>query len=294
MLRNPEAGRLNRMKNIDQATVVDFGREWESYDQSPIPRSELHDQFRHYFEVFPWEAVSKDSVGFDVGCGSGRWAQFMAPEVGHLHCVDASQTALKVARQNLRDHPNVTFHNASAGDLPFATASMDFGFSLGVLHHVPDTLGAIKECARILKDNAPLQLYLYYRFDNKPQWYAKLWEFSDHFRRVISEMPFGLKHAISYAIALLVYWPLSRTARILEGMGRDVSDFPLSAYRNQRLYSLKTDALDRFGTRLEQRFTRDEIHAMLTEAGFKDIRFGESGPPYWCVSARRSLAEQRA
>ena len=278
------------MKNIDRATVVDFGRDWESYDQSPIPRSELHAQFRHYFEVFPWDAVTNRSVGFDVGCGSGRWAQFMAPEVGHLHCVDASETALRVARQNLKDQRNVSFHNASAGDLPFETGSMDFGFSLGVLHHVPDTLGAIKECARVLKEGAPFQLYLYYRFDNKPGWYAALWALSDQFRKVISGRPFWLKHAISYLIALLIYWPLSRLARVMEKTGVDVSNFPLSAYRNQRLYSLKTDALDRFGTRLEQRFTRDEIRAMLTEAGFLDIRFGESGPPYWCVNARRGNA----
>ena len=49
---------------------------------------------------------------------------------------------------------------------------------------------------------------------------------------------------------------------------------------------LRTDALDRFGTRLEQRFTKDEITAMLLEAGFTDIRFSNT-PPFWTVVARK-------
>lgn len=275
------------MKNVDPATVEDFGLEWQSYDQSSMPSGELEALFNQYFSCFPWAAISPTSVGFDLGCGSGRWAQFMAPKVNQLHCVDASGTALDVARKNLRKHLNVQFHQASAGELPFANGAMDFGFSLGVLHHVPDTLGALRECARVLRPGAPMQLYLYYRFDNKPTWFANLWVVSDIFRKLISRMPFRVKHFISLVIALLVYWPLSRIARVCENAGLDVSNYPLASYRSHRLYTLKTDALDRFGTRLEQRFTQQEIVQMLETCGFEDIVFRTEGPPYWCVSGRR-------
>lgn len=278
------------MKNVDIKTVLDFGREWDSYDQSSIALDELRIHFNQYFSPFPWDAINPQSCGFDLGCGSGRWAQFVAPMVGRLHCIDASSVALEVARKKLRHLSNVEFHNASAGAIPFPTASMDFGFSLGVLHHVPDTRGAIRECARVLKPRAPLLLYLYYRFDNKPAWYVGLWRLSDMIRRAVCRMPFALKHGISYAIALLVYWPLSRTALLFEKLGCDVSNFPLANYRWQGVYSLKTDALDRFGTRIEQRFTRAEITHMLQESGLEHIRFRTEGPPFWCVSAKRSAA----
>lgn len=42
------------------------------------------------------------SVGFDMSCGSGRWAIKVAPRVGLLNCVDARQEALDVAKHNLR------------------------------------------------------------------------------------------------------------------------------------------------------------------------------------------------
>ena len=39
-------------------------------------------------------------MGFDMDCGSGRWAKLMAPRVGHLDCIDPS-TALEVAISGL-------------------------------------------------------------------------------------------------------------------------------------------------------------------------------------------------
>ena len=55
--------------------------------------------------------------------------------------------------------------------MPLAPGSMDFGYSLGVLHHVPDTLAGIKACAKALKPGAPFLVYLYYAFDNRPAWF---------------------------------------------------------------------------------------------------------------------------
>ena len=47
---------------------------------------------------------------------------------------------------------------------------------------------------------------------------------------------------------------------------------------------MMTDSLDRFGTKLEKRYTKSEIESMLLKAGFKDIKFSDS-PPYWVAIA---------
>jgi len=57
---------------------------------------------------------------------------------------------------------------------------------------------------------------------------------------------------------------------------------PLAYYRHRSFYTMRTAALDRFGTRLEQRFTRLEIEKMMREAGLTDITFSEE-PPFWCA-----------
>lgn len=269
-------------KNVDWAVVEDFGREWDRFDQSFASEAELQRQFERYFAIFPWDRLPVGARGFDLGCGSGRWAKFFAPRVGELVCVDASHAALAVARRNLGATQNCSFHHASVDAIPFADDSMDFGYSLGVLHHVPDTAAGIRSCVRKLKRGAPFLVYLYYAFDSRPWWFRMLWRTSNLARQLISRLPSPLKKLICEGIAALVYWPLARSARLTEKAGFGVSSFPLSHYRGMSFYTMRTDALDRFGTRLEQRFSQAQIGQMMTQAGLTDIRFS-AGEPYWCA-----------
>jgi SAM-dependent methyltransferase len=278
---------LNKRLNLDPKTVEGFGEEWTAYDQTGPAPAELESIFRSYFEIFPWTNLPESPSGFDLGCGSGRWARLVAPRVGHLHCIDASEKALVVARRNLSGLDNCSFHCASVDDIPLPDASMDFGYSLGVLHHVPDTREGIAACVAKLKPGAPFLLYLYYAFDNRPVWFRHLWRISDIARIGISKLPHAIKLRVTQAIAAGVYWPLARTSRLLERYGRNVSSFPLSAYRNTSFYTMRTDALDRFGTRLEQRFTAAEIEQMMREAGLTHISFGRH-EPFWCAVGYRA------
>ena len=270
------------MENVDGETVAGFGDEWSRFDQNDATAEELQDLFETYFAIFPWSALPEQAIGFDAGCGSGRWARFVATRVGHLHCIDASDRALAVAKRNLAGVSNVSFHLASVAAIPVPDASMDFGYSLGVLHHMPDTGAAVRVCVAKLKPGAPLLLYLYYAFDNRGPWFRALWRSTDLARRVISRMPAPVRYGTSQVIAASVYWPLARSARLLERFGAPVERLPLSAYRHRSFYIMRNDALDRFGTRLEHRFTRSEIRNMMEAAGLRDVKFLE-GVPYWCA-----------
>lgn len=268
-------------ENIDRRTVDGFGAEWDAFDQSQFVGHEFDAWFDAYFHLFPFDRLPKDAEGFDLGCGSGRWARGVAPRVGLLHCIDPAEAALAVAKRSLT-RPNVRFHLASVDQLPLAPESQDFGYSLGVLHHIPDTGAALQKAVSALKPGAPFLLYLYYRFDQRPAWFRGLWRASDLMRRGIARLPFRLRRTVTDGIALSVYWPLSRIARAAEKRGRDVSSMPLSAYRHASLYTLRTDALDRFGTRLEHRFTKPEIEKMARAAGLTDLRFSER-EPFWVM-----------
>lgn len=267
-------------QNLDENVVSGFGDEWRRFDQSALSDDELRTMFISYFGIFPWTALPPDAEGFDAGCGTGRWAKFVAPLVGRLICVDASEGALSVAKRNLAGAENVVFELASVAALPFPDSSMDFGYSLGVLHHVPDTPAAVAACVSKLKPGAPFLIYLYYSFDNRPSWYRTVWRASELMRGLVSRLPHGLRFAVSQVLAATVYWPLARTALVLEKCGRNVRNFPLAFYRNRSFYVMRNDALDRFGTRLEQRFTRAEVQRMLTDAGLEGITFSDT-PPFW-------------
>ncbi|MGE0385640.1 MAG: class I SAM-dependent methyltransferase [Gammaproteobacteria bacterium] len=272
--------------NLDADTVRGFGAEWSAYDQVDLPQAELEALFAGYFRLFPWNELAPGAVGADIGCGSGRWAALAAPRVGRLICIDASAQALAVARRRLGGLNNCELHCASVDAMPIPDGTLDFAYSLGVLHHVPDTAAALRACAAKLRPGAPMLVYLYYAFDNRPAWFRRLWQASDLLRRGISRLPFGLRLNLTRVIAALVYFPLARAARVGERAGLDVGAWPLSAYREASFYTMRTDALDRFGTRLEQRFSRAQIRDLLRQAGLESIAFNPD-PPYWCALGRR-------
>jgi ubiquinone/menaquinone biosynthesis C-methylase UbiE len=278
---------VSEVQNLDEATVRSFGRQWARFDQSPVPEETLKRMFSEYFDIFPWERLPEDAVGADVGCGSGRWARFAAERAATLHCIDASEEALSVARVRLSSFSNVVFHRCSIDALPFEEGSLDFAYSLGVLHHVPDTAAAFTAIARALKKGAPLLIYLYYTFENRPAWYRFLWSVSDRARGAIAHLPPAPQSFLCDSIAACIYWPLARLARVAEAAGIDVAAFPLSLYRVRDFYSMRTDARDRFGTPLEKRFRADEIRKMMNDAGLAQIRFSDS-PPYWCALGIKS------
>lgn len=272
--------------NLDPKVVRDFGREWHKYNQASLEDKELESLFASYFSAFPFDELGPNSTGFDMGCGSGRWASLVAPRVGKLLCVDPSPVALARARERLKDFGNVEFECAGVSESQIADKSQDFGYSLGVLHHIPNTLAGIQACSRMLKSGAPFLLYLYYSFENRPWWFRLIWKISDGLRFLISRLPFPLKLLISQLLAALVYFPLARLAKFFAAQGLGVEDFPLSYYREASFYTMKTDALDRFGTSLETRFSRSEITEMLEASGFESVVFSDN-EPYWVALARK-------
>jgi len=271
--------------NLDLGVTRGFGREWSTFrqDEDHLSQEQRKAIFDDYFRIFPWHLLPPGGgVGLDVGCGTGRWSVLVAPRVQHLHLLDPSREALDVAKQNLRGMNNISYHLLGVAAIPLPSKSLDFAFSLGVLHHVPDTEAAIAAIADKLKTNAPFLVYLYYALDNRPIWYRLLWRMSDASRLVVSRLPHPLRLAFSQIVAALIYWPLARLARLMARHGRSSAALPLAYYADKSFYVMRTDAYDRFCTRLEKRFRRSEIESMLMRAGFKDVTFSEKAP-FWCA-----------
>lgn len=252
--------------NIDFGAVARFRDEWCRFDQSNLP----------------------EDVGFDSECGCGRSAMIVAPNVGKLHCIGPS-AALRVVRRNLENRSNCAFISADADPIPLAGRSMDFGYSLGVLHHIADTTKAMAQRLRKLKADAPFFVGLYYSFGNRSAWFRALWWTSKLIRNIVSRSPFGLRFIFSQLFAFVVYLPLARGAVLAERRGVNVSNFPLSNYRNGSFYTMRADALDRFGTRLEQRFSKAEIMIMTRAAAPRRTQFSNNGEPFWRAVGYRDI-----
>ena len=274
-------------QNTEQKVIKDFGDEWSAYPQDNLEGDELNEIFKKYFSIFPQPFLNSESVGFDMGCGSGRWAKFIAPKVKKLTCIDPSSKSLVVAKKNLSEFSNCKFLKANAEEVPLKDNSQDFGYSLGVLHHVKNTEDSLLNCVNKIKIGSPFLLYLYYKFDNRGNLYKTLWRISDLLRRFISYLPFSLKKFLTTLISIFVYLPLARFSKFLEILNINHEWMPLSFYRNSSLYTLRTDSLDRFGTKLEKRYTKKEIKDLMEQCGLENIIFSDN-EPYWVAIGFKS------
>ncbi len=280
----------NSYPNIDHPTVAHFGQEWSRFTQQEGgwgDDGQLQDAFAEYFAALPPHALNRDAIVGDFGAGSGRWATFVAPLVSHLYVLEPSEAAMGVARSNLAEHKNVTYIQEPIGGPSLRGGILDVAYSLGVIHHVPDSVQALRDVRGALKPGGSFLGYLYYAFDNRPGWYRAVWSLSDRIRSVVSKLRDRPKRITTDIAATIVYFPLARIARLVRTFGISASLVPLNQYANKTYYVMRNDALDRFGTPLEQRFTRTQIQEMLHKAGFdvSTLVFSDH-EPFWCFSVR--------
>lgn len=273
--------------NIDHKTVAAFGDEWKRFKQ--FSEAEIASIGDEYFDLLPLAQLPPDARALDAGCGTGRWSAYLAKHVGSIDAVDASLEALGSAA-NLTAHlPNVRLSRASLNALPFAPGSFDFVMSLGVLHHIPNTALALQGVTDVLKPGGWGLFYLYYALDNRPWHYRAIFALSNGLRQLIYRLPTGPRNLTSDAMAVLLYAPLIALAWLLRTLAPRKNWYkgvPLHYYLGKSWWVVRNDARDRFGTPLEQRFTRQQLHAMLQQAGYEAITFSEQ-QPYWHVIARK-------
>ena len=91
-----------------------------------------------------------------------------------------------------------------------------------------------------------------------------------------------MRYWASQVLAYSIYWPFARVAYVLNKLRICPDAWPLKYYHDKPMYVLRTDALDRFGTRLEQRFSRKQVSVMMENSGLANIKFSEKAP-FWCA-----------
>jgi SAM-dependent methyltransferase len=270
--------------------ISDFGSEWEKFDfDGNIHDAFIQRQFRQYLKPLPLSSLSRDTtVAADFGAGSGRWTRELIKLVRIVHSIEPSKKAFGVMERAFENNNRVILHNTTIEDVTLEKESLDFAMSLGVLHHIEKTQEAIDKIFSHLRSGGIFLGYLYYNFENKSKLYRFLWQSSNFLRGFISKLPSRVKVPLTEIIAFFVYWPLARVSLFVSKLGLSSSHFPLHQYANESLYVMRNDALDRFGTRLEKRFSKSEITNMLLLAGADSATINFSTEePYWCFIAAK-------
>lgn len=98
----------------------------------------------------------------EVGCSMGNDTMQFARRGMRVTGIDLTAAAIDLIRQRFALYgASGEFRVADAERLPFADDTFDVVYSFGVLHHTPDTAGAIEEVRRVLKPGGKACIMLY-------------------------------------------------------------------------------------------------------------------------------------
>ena len=123
-----------------------------------------------YQEYAPW---MPELMGFDkfagarlveVGCGMGTDLLQFARGGAICTGIDLTPRSIAITRQRFglyEQHAELLIGDGE--NLPFANESLDVVYSNGVLHHTPDTAGAIRELHRVLKPGGTAKVMIYHK-----------------------------------------------------------------------------------------------------------------------------------
>jgi SAM-dependent methyltransferase len=145
---------------------AEFDREHELGTREFFDSIERH----RYTEYAPWmpRVMRFDKFRgarlLEIGCGMGTDLLQFARGGARCVGVDLTPRSVEITRHRFGLYGmNGSFMIADGERLPFASDSFDVVYSNGVLHHTPDTAGAIREVHRVLRPRGVARVMLYHR-----------------------------------------------------------------------------------------------------------------------------------
>lgn len=160
-----EKQRAREQWSADPAGAI-YGSEHEFGTREFFETVERH----RYGQYAPWMPAV---MGFDqfpgkrlleVGCGMGTDLLQFARGGAQVTGVDLTPRSIEISRHHLELYGQTgSFAINDAEKLPFKDESFDVVYSNGVLHHTPDTAGAVREIHRVLRPGGLAKVMLYHR-----------------------------------------------------------------------------------------------------------------------------------
>lgn len=272
-------------ENIDPIVVQGFGDEWLKFKD--FTSEDIQAISVMYFDIINESIINKSTYALDIGCGTGRFTKYLSGKAGFIEAIDPSN-AVFAADHLLGDLDNVRITKASAETIPFADETFDFAMSIGVLHHIPDTQKAMIDCVKKVKKGGHFYVYLYHNLESRSSLFQGVFKMSEGIRKVVSKMPGRMKKICCDVLALTTYMPFILTGRLIKaaGMKKLASRIPLNDYQDKSFFIIRNDALDKYGTTLEQRFSKAEVITLMKKSGLDNIIVSPGSPYYHAVGKK--------
>ncbi|MDC1205110.1 methyltransferase domain-containing protein [Salibacteraceae bacterium] len=207
----------------------------------------------------------KDKVIVDAGAASGRFARLVAPHCKKLILLDIGNHLYK-AQEELRKYDHVHFVKCNLVKPPLMESSIDFIYSIGVLHHTPDPKQSFLSLASSIKEDGSFSLWVY-----PPEyWSHPIKAFvSKLIRGILLQFPFTIQQKFIKNILL----PIGRfQMKIAKSKALKLLFAPLfilNIPRHENKDEMLATIIDYYTPQFIFTYTNNDISNWFTEAGLK-------------------------
>ena len=250
----------NKTERIRSATIRDFGDQWQIHGRLDgdywCDVALLRDYFGPLVEL---EALSGSRVA-EVGSGSGRIIRMLSqcnPDA--LHAIEPSE-GIDVLRENTRDLEGLTVHRQRGNT--FRIGSLDYIFSLGVIHHIKDPLPTLKNIRKNLAPDGKFVIWVYGKENNG---------FYLAFYRSVSAVTRLLNDRILDWISACLNYALLPYIFLCRHFPLPLHDYLVNVFSKCGMEKRKFIIFDQLNPTYSKYYTERELISTLTAAGFRNI-----------------------
>lgn len=250
------------MKTVDERTIEDFGEQWHQFTENEGFYGSVDSLKDKCGDLMSVEDIRGKDV-CEIGAGAGRFIGILSRlSPKSILAVEPSK-AIEVLKKNT-EHIDVPIRYLNVtGDQLDETETLDYVFSIGVIHHIVDPVPTLRAALNALRPGGRLLIWVYGYEGNEV--YLTL---VTPLRRITQRMPDPFVRALSWALLAIVevYIFLCRFLR-LPLRGYMVNVFGKFS-TNKKLLAI----FDQLNPAFAKYYKRDEIINVVKKAGFGNVK----------------------
>ena len=258
--------------NAEDRTVKDFGDQWLRYSDNEGYYGSL-ELFSDILSPFLRPEDLRDCRVAEIGSGAGRIVNMLI-EAGAKHVVAVEPSdSFEVLVRNIRNSERVTCLKITGDQLP-AFGNLDYIFSIGVLHHIPDPKTVVEAAFRALRSGGHFFVWLYGKEGN--EFYLALVQPLRVLTRRLPDLALA-------TLVWLIYHPLNLYIRLCHRFPLPLREYLFSIFEKVSPEKRRLIIYDQLNPAYAKYYTKSEAMKLLLNGGFKNVRIHHRYGYSWTV-----------
>jgi len=253
-------------------TIKDFGEQWRKYSDNDGYYGSL-ELFSDILSPFLRPDEIRDCRVAEIGSGTGRIVNMLL-EAGakHVLAVEPSD-AFEVLCRNIEQPEKVTCLKIMGEQLP-AYGDLDYVFSIGVLHHIPDPAPVVEAVFKALRPGGNFLVWLYGKEGN------------GLYLAMVRPLRILTKHLPHFMLASLVemiYWPLVFYIKLCHWLPLPLRKYMMSILERISPEKRRLIIYDQLNPSYAKYYAQSEARKLLLDGNFANVRIHHRHGYSWTV-----------